>query len=72
MRSSPVFLSRMVRCSLLLSLFVLVNPVEVHAFSIDKYGFCKDVDKSQYPHRPIDATKIFYDTERALQYSNQC
>jgi len=66
MGNSPAFLFRITKCSLLLSLFILVSPAEVHAFSIDKYGFCKDVDKSQYPYRPIDATNIFYDTDKQV------
>ncbi|MCW3975477.1 MAG: hypothetical protein NWE86_04470, partial [Candidatus Bathyarchaeota archaeon] len=39
-------------------------PFEVNAsYSIRSHTFCKDVDTSQYPYKPINPTSIFYRTE---------
>jgi hypothetical protein len=40
----------------------------VNAYRNGVYWLCKDVDKSEYPYKPINPTTIFYDTDEKARF----
>ena len=50
--------------SFLILLLIFTNfPITANAYSIRSHTFCKDLDTSQYPYKPINPTNVFYTTE---------
>lgn len=53
--------------SILLILTILAaGSLPANAYTIGSYWLCKDVDESSLPHKPIDPTAVFYDTDERV------
>ncbi|WP_455368849.1 zinc ribbon domain-containing protein [[Eubacterium] cellulosolvens] len=52
--------------TLLIITILAASSVSVNAYTIGGYWLCKDVDESSYPHKPIEPTTVFYDTDERV------